>query len=97
MEAPEVAVPAHLAGLLSPEFLQFVTGALARDPSRRLPADVLLGSPWFARFGIRSLEDANGVMAGFLRALGPPSHQAAAGAAAAAPAAATLQRVGGRQ
>lgn len=42
----------------SPEFRDVVRQCLQRDPSRRLPAEVLLGSPWLVNNGATSIERA---------------------------------------
>mmetsp|Transcript_11821 Transcript_11821/g.11464 ORF Transcript_11821/g.11464 Transcript_11821/m.11464 type:complete len:343 (-) Transcript_11821:432-1460(-) len=48
----------ELYGSFSPEFADFLKQCLNRDPDLRLPAEVLLGSPWLIQFGATSPEDA---------------------------------------
>eukprot|EP00753_Platysulcus_tardus_P013257 PLAT3645.5.p2 GENE.PLAT3645.5~~PLAT3645.5.p2 ORF type:complete len:367 (+),score=180.45 PLAT3645.5:135-1235(+) len=42
----------------SPEFCDFASQCLQKDPEDRLPADILLGSPWLEMHGAVSVEDS---------------------------------------
>lgn len=56
LEAPEPQLPRD--GSFSPEFCDFVRQCVQKDPAQRLPADILLGSPWLKRHGAVSYEAA---------------------------------------
>lgn len=62
VESPAPALPAEevepRGRTFSAEFAQFLSGALKKNAEERLPPDILLGSPWFAKHGVGSLEDA---------------------------------------
>ena len=47
-----------LSNHFSPNFRDFAKQCLYRDPALRLPADVLLGSPWLRQHGATSYEVA---------------------------------------
>lgn len=47
-------LPSHF----SASFREFVKQCVHRDPSQRLPAEVLLGSPWLQQHGSTSYEHA---------------------------------------
>ncbi len=56
--SPPPVLPPDVAGSFSAEFSQLLASCLAKEAEARLPADILLGSPWFARHGIADLGDA---------------------------------------
>lgn len=47
---------------LSEGLQELLCGCLQREPERRIPADILIASPWFESFGIVDLESAVQVM-----------------------------------
>lgn len=58
VELPAPTVPPELRSSFTPEFLQLLSSCLVKKAEERLPADILLGSPWFARHGIVDLESS---------------------------------------
>ena len=50
----ESDAPKPPAGHFSPEFEEFIGVCLNKDPKQRLPAEVLLQSPWLQRNGATS-------------------------------------------
>lgn len=54
----EQLVPRHL----SDELRELLCGCLQQEPERRIPAHILIGSPWFEKFGIEDIESAVQVM-----------------------------------
>lgn len=69
VEASMPALPAD--GSFSPDFTTFVGSCLRKFPEERVPADILLGSPWFLLHGIDSVEAAVDVVAAWLSTLAP--------------------------
>ncbi len=67
--SPDPGVPPGLEAELTPHFATFFAATLAKDPSHRLPADVLLGADWFLAWGIATLEDAQAIVAEYLAAV----------------------------
>lgn len=48
----------ELPSSFSRNFADFIKCCLHKDPDRRLPAEVLLGSPWLVQYGATSTEAA---------------------------------------
>ena len=63
-DSPELVLPTNVG--LSPACLQFLGGCLRKSPEERLPADILMGSPWLVEQGVDSLEAARAVVAEYL-------------------------------
>lgn len=42
----------------SPEFRDFITHCVHKDPARRLPAEILLTAPWLIMHGAVSVTDS---------------------------------------
>lgn len=60
----------EMPGSVSGEFREFCRMCLNRDPERRLPAEVLLGSTWLQMHGATSPEAATGIVLSWIRYLG---------------------------
>jgi mitogen-activated protein kinase kinase 3 len=65
------AEPTLPPGRFSADFCQFIGGCCRKNPDERLPADILLGSPWLSRNGIVDLASAAAVMQQWLARLLP--------------------------
>lgn len=50
LESPAPSLPRKRDGF-TPEFHQFVMQCVRKNPKERLPADILLGSPWLRKHG----------------------------------------------
>ena len=57
----------ELSDEFSPQFRDFIKQCLHRDPDRRLPAEVLLGSPWLIQNGATSTEVAADIVYDWIR------------------------------
>eukprot|EP00968_Pinguiococcus_pyrenoidosus_P009195 scaffold719_cov226-Pinguiococcus_pyrenoidosus.AAC.11 len=55
LESPQPSLPGND---FSPDVCTFISHALAKNPERRLPAEVFLGAPWLSHCGATSLEKA---------------------------------------
>jgi serine/threonine protein kinase len=62
-------VPQLPGGQFSPELIDFCAQCLHRDPTRRLPAEMLLRSPWLAMHGITQPEVATEVVYQWIQTL----------------------------
>ena len=51
---------------LSNDVKEILGGCLRKEPQSRMPARVLLGSPWFANKGIRDVKEARGTLRKYL-------------------------------
>ena len=57
LESPAPALPANTERRgWSDELRQFTSSCLQKNPKERLPADILVGSPWFRRHNATGLE-----------------------------------------
>ena len=78
IDSPEPAC----APPLSPDCATFIGSCLKKAPGERLPADVLLGSPFLARHGVVSLESARTACRAWFAASASPTASTAAAATA---------------
>lgn len=53
-------------GKFSPEFSEFISQCVHKDPAERLPAEVLLGSPWLLMHGAEDLDSAVAIVGDWL-------------------------------
>ena len=64
----EDIVPRHFSDGLR----ELLCACLQQEPERRIPADILIASPWFESFGIADLESAVQVMQAYINATYQP-------------------------
>lgn len=72
IEVAQIILDADIPDLprgFSPEFRQFLKQCLNKDPDQRLPAEVLLGSPWLSQHGATSPEVATEIVYNWIRTI----------------------------
>jgi hypothetical protein len=57
LESPEPCLPDNTKRVrYTKELREFTSSCVHKNPKQRVPADILLGSPWFRQWGATGLE-----------------------------------------
>jgi hypothetical protein len=68
LESPEPSLPPNTERRqFSNELRQFASSCVHKNPKERLPADILLGSPWFQKHSATSLDVSVNALRSWIR------------------------------